>query len=163
MPEKNGGKLDTALIRELAAILREADLGEIEIQQGELRIKVVKPEAKTVHMAPQGYVAPGVASALPQNSAAPASGPPARKVTAAADHPGAVKAPMVGTVYLAPDEDSPPFIKVGDPVTAGQTLVLVEAMKTFNPVPAAKAGKVIQILVENQQPVEFGQPLVIIE
>jgi acetyl-CoA carboxylase biotin carboxyl carrier protein len=163
MPEKNGGKLDTGLIRELAAILREADLGEIEIEQGGLRIKVVKPEAKTVHVAaPAGYVAPGVASAMPPASA-PAAAPPARKVTAAADHPGAVKAPMVGTVYLAPDEDSPPFIKVGDAVTAGQTLVLVEAMKTFNPVPAAKAGKVVQILVENQQPVEFGQPLVIIE
>lgn len=157
------GKLDTGLIRELAAILREADLGEIEIQQGELRIKVVKPEAKTVHYAaPSGYVAPGVASALPQ-SAAPASGPPARKVTAAADHPGAVKAPMVGTVYLAPDEDSPPFVKAGDTVAAGQTLMLIEAMKTFNPIAAAKPGKVVQILVENQQPVEFGQPLVIIE
>jgi acetyl-CoA carboxylase biotin carboxyl carrier protein len=101
---------------------------------------------------------------MPQpDSAAPASGPPARKVTAAADHPGAVKAPMVGTVYLAPDEDSPPFVKVGDTVAAGQTLMLIEAMKTFNPVPAAKPGKVVQILVENQQPVEFGQPLVIIE
>jgi acetyl-CoA carboxylase biotin carboxyl carrier protein len=165
MPEKNGGKLDTGLIRELAAILREADLGEIEIEQGGLRIKVVKPEPKTVHVAaPAGYVAPGVASAMPASSAAaPASAPPARKVTAAADHPGAVKAPMVGTVYLAPDEESPPFVKVGDTVAAGQTLMLVEAMKTFNPIPAAKPGKVVQILVENQQPVEFGQPLVIIE
>jgi acetyl-CoA carboxylase biotin carboxyl carrier protein len=167
MPPSNSdknGKLDTGLIRELAAILREADLGEIEIEQGGLRIKVVKPEARTVHVAaPAGYVAPGVASAVPQSPAAPAAAPPARKVTAAADHPGAVKAPMVGTVYLAPDEESPPFVKVGDTVAAGQTLMLIEAMKTFNPIPAAKPGKVVQILVENQQPVEFGQPLVIIE
>jgi acetyl-CoA carboxylase biotin carboxyl carrier protein len=164
MPEKNGGKLDTGLIRELAAILREADLGEIEIEQGGLRIKVVKPEPKTVQVAaPAGYVAPGVATALPAGHAAPAAAPPARKVTAAADHPGAVKAPMVGTVYLAPDEDSPPFVKVGDTVAAGQTLMLVEAMKTFNPVPAPKPGKIVQVLVENQQPVEFGQALVIIE
>ena len=163
MPEKNGGKLDTGLIRELAAILREADLGEIEIQQGELRIKVVKPEAKMVHVAAPAYAAPAAAPGAPASAPAPAAGPPARKMTAPADHPGAVKAPMVGTVYLAPDEDSPPYIKVGDSVAAGQTLVLVEAMKTFNPVPAAKAGKVVQILVENQQPVEFGQPLVIIE
>lgn len=163
MPEKNGGKLDTGLIRELAAILREADLGEIEVQQGELRIKVVKPEAKTVHVAAPAYAAPAGAPAALSAPAAPAAAPPARKVTAAADHPGAVKAPMVGTVYLAPDEDSPPFIKVGDSVAAGQTLMLIEAMKTFNPVPAAKGGKVVQILVENQQPVEFGQPLVIIE
>jgi acetyl-CoA carboxylase biotin carboxyl carrier protein len=74
-----------------------------------------------------------------------------------------VKSPMVGTVYLQPDENSPVFVKVGDAVTAGQTLLLIEAMKTFNPVPAPRAGKVVQILVGNTQPVEFGEPLVIIE
>src|SRR5262245_57995494 len=158
MPEKNG-KFDTSLIRELAAILREADLGEIEVQQGDLRIKVVKPETKTIVTA-----APAMAHAAVAPAAAPAAAAsaPAAKA-AAADHPGAVKSPMVGTVYLAPDENSPTFVKVGDTVSAGQTLLLIEAMKTFNPVPAPRAGKVTQVLVKNTQPVEFGEPLVIIE
>jgi acetyl-CoA carboxylase biotin carboxyl carrier protein len=157
MPEKNG-KFDTSLIRELAAILREADLGEIEVEQGDLRIKVVKPETKTIFAAAPNY-AP---SAAPPAAAAPAAVAPTAKA-AAADHPGAVKSPMVGTVYLQPDENSPVFVKIGDSVTAGQTLLLIEAMKTFNPVPAPRAGKVTQVLVKNTQPVEFGEPLVIIE
>ncbi len=156
-PEKNG-RFDTGLIRELAAILREADLGEIEIEQGGMRIKVVKPEAKTVHMA-QAY------------APAPAAGPAGAPAAAAApttkaslrDHPGAVKSPMVGTIYLQAEEGSPKYVKVGDVVNAGATLLLIEAMKTFNPVTAPRAGKVVQILVDNQQPVEFGEPLVIIE
>ena len=156
MAEKNG-KLDTGLIRELAAILREADLGEIEIEQGDLRIKVVKPESKTVH-----YAAPSYAPSAAAPAAAPAAAVAVTKA-APADNPGAVKSPMVGTVYLQPDENSPVFVKVGDAVAAGQTLLLIEAMKTFNPVPAPRAGKVVQILVGNTQPVEFGEPLVIIE
>ncbi|HEX5007346.1 MAG TPA: acetyl-CoA carboxylase biotin carboxyl carrier protein [Hyphomonadaceae bacterium] len=159
MPEKpSNGKFDTGLIRELAAILREADLGEIEVQQGDLRIKVVKPETKTIvaAAAPVHHAAPA-----PVVAAAPAAAAPA--AAAAGDHPGAVKSPMVGTVYLQPDENSPTFVKVGDTVSAGQTLLLVEAMKTFNPVTAPRAGKVTQILVKNTQPVEFGEPLVIIE
>jgi acetyl-CoA carboxylase biotin carboxyl carrier protein len=159
MPEKNG-KFDTGLIRELAAILREADLGEIEIEQGGLRIKVVKPETKTVYAAaaPVHHAAAPVAAAAPAAAAAA----PATKA-AAGDHPGAVKSPMVGTIYLQPDENSPTFVKAGDTVTEGQTLLLIEAMKTFNPVTAPRAGKVTQILVKNTQPVEFGEPLVIIE
>jgi acetyl-CoA carboxylase biotin carboxyl carrier protein len=156
MAEKNG-KFDTSLIRELAAILREADLGEIEVEQGDLRIKVVKPEAKTVHYAAPNYAPAATATATPTAAATAA---PAAK---AADHPGAVKSPMVGTVYLQPDENSPTFVKPGDTVAIGQTLLLIEAMKTFNPVPAPRAGKVVQILVKNTQPVEFGEPLVIIE
>jgi acetyl-CoA carboxylase biotin carboxyl carrier protein len=156
MAEKNG-KLDTGLIRELAAILREADLGEIEIEQGDLRIKVVKPESKTVHYAAPSYAPSAAAPAAPPAAAA------AVAKAAPADNPGAVKSPMVGTVYLQPDENSPVFVKVGDAVTAGQTLLLIEAMKTFNPVPAPRDGKVVQILVGNTQPVEFGEPLVIIE
>jgi len=156
MAEKNG-KFDTALIRELAAILREADLGEIEIEHGDLRIKVVKPETKTVQYA----AAPSYAPA-PSSHSAPAAAAPTAKA-AAADHAGAVKSPMVGTVYLQPDENSPVFVKIGDTVVAGQTLLLIEAMKTFNPVPAPGAGKVTQILAKNQQPVEFGETLVIIE
>ncbi len=158
MPADKNGKFDTGLIRELAAILREADLGEIEVEQGDLRIKVVKPEQKAVHVA-QAY-APAPAAAAP--AAAQSAAPVAAKA-APRDHPGAVKSPMVGTVYLQAEEGSPPFVKAGDTVTAGQTLMLVEAMKTFNPVPAPRGGKVTQVLVQNQQPVEFGEPLVIIE
>ena len=162
MPEKNG-KLDMGLIRELAAILREADLGEIEIQQGDLRIKVVKPETRAIHVAAAPvHAAPAAHAPAAHPAPAAHASAPARKA-AAGEHPGAVKSPMVGTVYLQPDENSPPFVKVGDTVSAGQTLLLIEAMKTFNPVAATKAGKVSQILVQNQQPVEFGEPLVIIE
>ena len=163
MPEKpplsdKTVKFDTSLIRELAAILREADLGEIEVEQGDLRIKVVKPETKTIFAAAPSYA--------PATSAPAAAAPAAAAATAkaaAADHPGAVKSPMVGTVYLQPDENSPTFVKPGDTVAAGQTLLLIEAMKTFNPVPAPRAGKVTQVLVKNTQPVEFGEPLIIIE
>jgi acetyl-CoA carboxylase biotin carboxyl carrier protein len=157
-PEKTG-RFDTGLIRELAAILREADLGEIEIEQGGMRIKVVKPEAKAVHVA-QAYAPAPAASAGAAPSAAPSA--PAAK-TDLRDHAGAVKSPMVGTVYLQAEEGAPKFIKVGDTVAAGATLLLIEAMKTFNPVVAPRAGKIAQILIENQQPVEFGEPLVIIE
>lgn len=151
------GKFDTGLIRELAAILREADLGEIEIQQGELRIRVSKPEPAHVTMSAPSYShAPAPAAAAP--AAAPAA--PAAPV---GDHPGLVKSPMVGTVYLAPEAGAALFVKVGDAVNVGQTLLLVEAMKTFNPVIAPRAGKVTRIIVTNEQPVEFGEPLLIIE
>jgi len=155
-PEKNG-RFDTGLIRELAAILREADLGEIEIEQGGMRIKVVKPEPKAVHVA-QAY-APAPAAQAAAAASAAAAAPPA----SLRDHPGAVKSPMVGTIYLQAEEGSPKYVKVGDMVNAGATLLLIEAMKTFNPVIAPRPGKVVQILVDNQQPVEFGEPLVIIE
>jgi acetyl-CoA carboxylase biotin carboxyl carrier protein len=156
-PTEKSGRFDTGLIRELAAILREADLGEIEIEQGGLRIKVVKPETKTVN-----YAAPSYA---PAPAAAPAAGsaPAAKAAVPAADNPGAVKSPMVGTVYLAPEEGAAQFVKVGDTVATGQTILLIEAMKTFNPVLAPRAGKVTAILCKNTQPVEFGEPLVIIE
>jgi acetyl-CoA carboxylase biotin carboxyl carrier protein len=159
-PEKTG-RFDTGLIRELAAILREADLGEIEIEQGGMRIKVVKPESKTVHMA-QAYAPAPAAAAAALAAAASASAAPVT-TTSLRDHPGAVKSPMVGTVYLQAEEGAAKFVKVGDTVNAGATLLLIEAMKTFNPVTAPKGGKVAQILIDNQQPVEFGEPLVIIE
>jgi len=157
-PTTPNGKFDTGLIRELAAILREADLGEIEIEQGGLRIKVVKPEAKTVQYAAAPSYAP---SAGPAPASAPAA--TAKPAAAPADNPGAVKSPMVGTVYLAPEEGAAQFVKVGDTVATGQTILLIEAMKTFNPVLAPRAGKVTAILCKNTQPVEFGEPLVIIE
>ena len=156
-PDKNG-KFDTGLIRELAAILREADLGEIEIQQGELRIKVSKPEPAAVT-----YAAPAYGTSTPAAAPILASAAPAPTRAPVGDHPGTVKSPMVGTVYLQAETGSPPFVKVGEEVKEGQTLLLVEAMKTFNPVPAPRAGKVTQLLVANEQPVEFGESLVVIE
>ena len=158
-PSDKNGRFDTGLIRELAAILREADLGEIEIEQSGVRIKVAKGGATAVHYAAAPAAAP--AAVAPAASAPAAAAPPSK--ASLRDHPGAVKSPMVGTVYLQAEEGAPKFVKVGDTVNAGQTLLLVEAMKTFNPVTALRAGKVSQILVDNQQPVEFGEPLVIIE
>ena len=155
-PSDKNGRFDTSLIRELAAILREADLGEIEVEQSGVRIKVAKGAAAAVHYAAAPAAAPAAAAA-PVAAAAPAT------KTSLRDHPGAVKSPMVGTVYLQAEEGAPKFVKVGDTVNAGATLLLVEAMKTFNPVTAPRGGKVTQILIENQQPVEFGEPLVIIE
>lgn len=157
-PSDKNGRFDTSLIRELAAILREADLGEIEVEQSGVRIKVAKAGTSAVHYAAAPAAAPVAATAAaPAAAAAPASKASLR------DHPGAVKSPMVGTVYLQAEEGAPKFVKVGDTVNAGATLLLVEAMKTFNPVTAPRGGKVTQILVDNQQPVEFGEPLVIIE
>ncbi len=158
-PSEKNGKLDTGLIRELAAILREADLGEIEIEQGGLRIRVTKPAAAAVAVAAPAYAAP---AAAPTASAAPAATPASNKAPPG-DHPGAVKSPMVGTVYLQAEAGAAAFVKVGDTVKEGQTLLLIEAMKTFNPVTAPRAGKVVQIIIANEQPVEFGEPLVIIE
>lgn len=157
-PSEKNGKFDTGLIRELAAILREADLGEIEIEQSGVRIKVAKAKQAVTVSAPVAAAHAPVAAAAPAATAAA----PATKASLR-DHPGAVKSPMVGTVYLQAEEGAPRFIKVGDTVNAGQTLLLVEAMKTFNPVTAPRAGKIAQILIDNQQPVEFGEPLVIIE
>jgi len=159
-PEKTG-RFDTGLIRELAAILREADLGEIEIEQGGLRIKVVKPEAKAVHMA-QAY-APAPAAAVPSAAPAPTAAPVGVGKAALRDHPGAVKSPMVGTAYLQPAPGADPFIKVGDKVKKGQTLVIVEAMKTMNPIQSPRDGVVAEILVGDAQPVEFGEALVVLE
>ncbi len=157
-PSEKNGRFDTGLIRELAAILREADLGEIEIEQGGTRIKVVKPAVAAAHVA---YAPAPVAAAAAPAATAAAAAPTAKG--SLRDHPGAVKSPMVGTVYLQAEEGAKKFIAVGDNVSGGQTLLLIEAMKTFNPVTAPRAGKVTQILIDNQQPVEFGEPLVIIE
>lgn len=156
-PSEKNGKFDTGLIRELAAILREADLGEIEVEQNGTRIKVAKAKQAVTVSAPVAAPIAAAPAAAPAAAAAPASKASLR------DHPGAVKSPMVGTVYLQAEEGAPKFVKVGDTVNAGATLCLVEAMKTFNPVTAPRGGKVTQILIENQQPVEFGEPLVIIE
>jgi len=154
---------DARLVRKLADILTETGLTEIEVEQGALKIRVAKTVGAApaaVHYAP----APAPVAAAPASAAAPATAaaaaPPAAPARAAGDE---VKSPMVGTIYLQPNPGSPSFVKVGDTVEAGQTLFIVEAMKTMNPIPAPRAGKIVEILVEDAQPVEFGEPLAIIE
>ena len=149
-------EMDTEFVRKLAEILEETHLGEIELADGERRIRVARPTVTVAAAAaPVSMAAP-----LPTPAASPA-GPAAGGELA--KHPGAVKSPMVGTAYLAPEPGKPNFIAVGDKVAVGQTLLIIEAMKTFNPIKAPKAGTVTQILVENAQPVEFGEPLAIVE
>jgi acetyl-CoA carboxylase biotin carboxyl carrier protein len=142
-------------VRKLAQILHETQLGEIELADGERRIRVARP---TIAMAPAAAV-----MAAPVGAVAGATAGPSPATNDAARHPGAVTSPIVGTAYLAPEPGKPNFVAVGDKVTAGQTLLIIEAMKTFNPIKAPKAGTVVRILVENAQPVEFGEPLMILE
>lgn len=152
-------KLDTGLVRELAAILREADLGEVEVEHDGLRIRVSKPAAPVVQAAVAAAPAP-VAAAAPVAAPAAADAP-AAAAPAASDN--AIKSPMVGTVYLSPEPGAKQFVAVGDKVKKGDTLLLVEAMKTFNPVEADKAGTVKEMYVSDAQPVEYGEALILIE
>ena len=150
-------EMDTEFVRKLAQILHETHLGEIELADGDKRIRVARPTV-TVAAAPMAAAPAAVAPAAAGAAAAPAAGG-----NDLGKHPGAVKSPMVGTAYLAPEPGKPNFVAVGDKVTAGQTLLIIEAMKTFNPIKAPKAGTVTQILVDNARPVEFGEPLMIVE
>jgi acetyl-CoA carboxylase biotin carboxyl carrier protein len=151
-------EMDTDFIRKLAAILEETNLGEIELADGERKIRVARPTTIATSAAPIA-VAPMAASAAPV-----AMVPVAAAGTGdLSKHPGAVKSPMVGTAYLAPEPGKPMFVNVGDKVTAGQTILIIEAMKTFNPIKAPKAGTVTQILIENARPVEFGEVLMIVD
>jgi acetyl-CoA carboxylase biotin carboxyl carrier protein len=141
---------DGALIRELALLLDETGLTEIEIERAGLRVRVARNIS--------------IAAAMPANFAPAASTPAAAAPEAdPSQHPGAVPSPMVGTAYWAPEPGAKPFIEVGAKVSVGQTLLIIEAMKTMNQIPSPRAGTVTQILVEDGQPVEFGEPLVIIE
>jgi acetyl-CoA carboxylase biotin carboxyl carrier protein len=152
---KGKGSPDQALIRDLAELLEETGLSEIEIEREGMRVRV----ARQVSVA-----APVYASAAPAAVAATAA--PAATPPPAADpgkHPGAVPSPMVGTAYLAPEPGAAAFVQIGARVTQGQTILIIEAMKTMNHIPAPKAGVITSILVENGQPVEFGEPLAIIE
>jgi acetyl-CoA carboxylase biotin carboxyl carrier protein len=159
MSDKKTQAIDPDLVRELATILSDTGLTEIEVEHGELRLRI----ARTL-VAAAAPVQTHVMQAAHAPIAAPAAPPPAVAAPVAdAAHPGAVPSPMVGTAYLSPEPGAAQFIKVGDTVTAGQTLMVVEAMKTFNPIPAPRAGKVIAILVTDSQPVEYGEPLVILE
>ena len=145
-------------IKELAELLSETGLTEIEVETGDMRIKVARQGTAVSAVVPQVAAAPAPAEAAPEpKEAAPAPAP------APADHPGGVKSPMVGTAYLAPEPGSANFVKVGDTVSEGQTILIVEAMKTMNPISAPRAGKVTQILISNEQPVEFDEVLMIIE
>lgn len=148
-------RVDTDMVAQLTELLNSGDLSEIEVQDGERRI-VVKRQLTASYAPAQIAPAP-----LPATAPAPAAGstPPA----SAADHPGAVKSPMVGTVYLSGEPGAVPFVSPGASVKAGDTLVIIEAMKVMNPITAPKAGTVREVLVQNAQPVEFDQPLVIIE
>ena len=148
-------EMDTDFIRKLAAILEETNLGEIEMADGERKIRVARPTTVAAPAAP-------IAMA-PMAAAAPIAMLPVAVAGDHSKHPGAVKSPMVGTAYLSPEPGKPVFVHVGDKVTAGQTLLIIEAMKTFNPIKAPKAGIVTQILIENSRPVEFGEVLMIVE
>ena len=159
-PKAPADPIDARLVRKLADILNDTGLSEIEVEHGGLKIRV----AKTLTTAPVHYAAPAAAAVAAAAAPPPASAAPAPASEPARTHSGeVVKSPMVGTVYMQPQPDSPAFIQVGDTVQAGQTLMIVEAMKTMNPIPAPKGGRIIEILVEDAQPVEFGEPLVVIE
>jgi acetyl-CoA carboxylase biotin carboxyl carrier protein len=155
MADKKKG-IDKDLIRELAALLTETGLNEIEIEDDDLRVRVARDvpaqPAQVVYSEPQRQPAP--APAAPAEPAARAD--PAR-------HPGCVPSPMVGTVYRASEPSAKPFVEIGDEVVAGQAILIIEAMKHMNEVAAPRAGKVLDIFVEDGQPVEYGEPLMIIE
>ncbi|MEO8114582.1 MAG: acetyl-CoA carboxylase biotin carboxyl carrier protein [Phenylobacterium sp.] len=160
-PKAPADPIDARLVRKLADILNDTGLSEIEVEHAGLKVRV----AKTLTAQPVHYAMP---------AAAPATAPQAASQTQAAAstseaapterHKGdVVNSPMVGTVYLQPQPGDPPFVKVGDMVQAGQTMMIIEAMKTMNPIPATKSGKLVEILIADGQPVEFGEPLAVIE
>ena len=146
---------DLDLIRELAKILSETGLSEIEIGEGDRRIRVARQLA-------YAQAAAGLALAAPQAAGAPAASA-VQAPSVDASHPGAVTSPMVGAVYVAAEPGAQPFVKVGDQVSEGQTLLIIEAMKTMNPIRAPRSGRVTRILVENGAPVEYGEVLLIVE
>ena len=151
---KGKAGVDQELIRELAQLLDETGLTEIEIDREGMRVRVAR---QIVHSAAAVAAAlqPAAAPSAPAEAAAGGNDP--------AKHPGCVRSPMVGTAYVSPEPDAPPFVGVGSRVVQGQTILIIEAMKTMNHIPAPKAGVVARILVGNRQPVEFGEPLAIIE
>jgi len=154
MAEKKSG-IDQGLIRDLANILNETDLTEIEVEQDDLRIRVSRAGTPQYVQAPigaPGYAAPAAAPAVAAAPAAPGHNPA-----------NVINAPMVGTVYMAPAPGARAFIEVGATVKEGQTLLIIEAMKTMNQIPSPKSGKVVEILVDDGHPVEYGQALVVVE
>ena len=155
------GEIDTTLVRQLADILNDTDLTEIEVERGELRIRVAR---EVTLAAPVQYAAAPapVAHAAPAAAPAPVS-MPSDPATIVAKSGEEVKSPMVGTVYLSPSPEAEPFVKPGDKVKKGQTLLIIEAMKTMNPIAAPRDGIVVEVLVGDAQPVEFGEALALLE
>jgi acetyl-CoA carboxylase biotin carboxyl carrier protein len=150
---------DPELVRELATLIADTDLTEIEVEKGDLRIRVARTVTATVTVPVAAAPAPGPAPVVAPPPAAAESVPSAR----AANHPGAVLSPMVGTAYRKPSPDAKPFVEIGSKVDAGDKVLLVEAMKTFNEIVAPRAGTVTAIFVEDGTPVEYGEPLLVIE
>ncbi|RDJ21326.1 acetyl-CoA carboxylase biotin carboxyl carrier protein [Bosea caraganae] len=145
--------IDPELVRELAQLLNETDLTEIEVEKGDLRVRVARTISATVQVPVAAPVAPAlVAAASPLDATKPA-----------AAHPGSVTSPMVGTAYRRPSPEAKPFVEIGQEVKVGERVLLVEAMKTFNDIVAPRAGKITAIMVEDGQPVEYGEPLLVIE
>lgn len=166
---KASAQADQELIRAIAELLNEQNLAEIEIEREDVRVRVTRAFAQTV----QQVAAPAYAPqppATPHPPAAPASTAPAGAAAGIAAtndelaaNPGTLTSPMVGTAYLSPEPGKPPFVSVGAKVSEGQTVLIIEAMKTMNQIPAHRSGTISRVLVEDAQPVEYGQPLVIIE
>ena len=154
---ESGEKIDAKLVREIATLLSETDLTEIEVEKGDLRIRVARQANAAPVYAPAPVLAAAPLAPAPLAAAALAEAP-----ASLADHADALKSPMVGTVYLRPSPDAKPFIEIGTHVAEGQKVLLVEAMKTFNDIVAHKTGTVTAILVEDSQPVEYGQALLVI-
>jgi acetyl-CoA carboxylase biotin carboxyl carrier protein len=152
--EQQAMRVDTALVKELAELLSANELTEIEVEDGDRKIKVKRESAPVMSYAP---------AAAPAAAVAPVAAAPAAEAATPAAPVDAVKSPMVGTCFLSPEPGAKPFIAVGAPVKPGDTLMIIEAMKVMNPILAPKGGKVTQILVGDSQPVEFDQPLVVIE
>ena len=146
-------KVDTALIEALAELLQRTGLTEIELAEGDSRIRVARQPQPVVASVPAGAPAP----------AGPVASDGGGARTAAEEHPGALRAPMVGTVYLTPEPGAPPFITVGAEVREGQTMLIIEAMKVMNPIRAGRSGRIAKLLVANGDPVEYGELLLIIE
>jgi len=149
---KNNDLIDQELVRQLADLLTETELTEIEIERQGVRLKIARQAPQVSHHLP-----------VPAPQPAPAVEPSAPQPVALEDHPGLVRSPMVGTVYLAPRPGAQSFAQEGDLVTEGQTLLIVEAMKVMNNIQAPRSGKITRILVQNEQPIEFDEPLMIIE
>ena len=161
---QQGGSFDKDLIRELAALLEETGLTEIEVEHDGRRIRVARGVNLTTTLTTD------LPQTEPREGARPAKGDSARSAKRVAGqteefivHPGTVTSPMVGTAYRAPEPGATPFVEIGSKVTAGQTLLIIEAMKTMNQIPSPRAGTVIAILIEDGQPVEYGEPLAVIE
>lgn len=156
--------VDQDLIRSIAELVNDANLAEIEIEKNDLRIRVTRSWPVEAPMVAPAY-APAPAAAVAAPPAAPVSvvEAPAAKADDVSSNPGTLISPMVGTTYLSAEPGATPFVAVGEKVSEGQTVIIIEAMKTMNQIPAHRSGTISKILVEDSQPVEYGEPLVIIE